>query len=276
MATIRPLLALVIGLCLSSITWADSTELLLEELETLREQVEARRETLRAELQQLDSFLGTGEADEDTPMALPEMPPVPAISAAAEAEAPFDIGADLFSRYVWRGTDFGNSASIQPWIAYAQGYFEVGAWSSYALTAAGAGANENDLYIAFSSGPFGLAITDYYFPEGNNFFDYDKDTGAHIVEISASLAIEEVSLLGAFNFWGDGDDSFYAEIAYAHALNSSVGISLAAGFGNGAYTTDNDPNLVNLSFGVEKGGYTAAYILNPEAETNFLVFGRSF
>ena len=30
-----------------------------------------------------------------------------------------DIGADVVSRYVWRGTQFGTGAHIQPYMSYA-------------------------------------------------------------------------------------------------------------------------------------------------------------
>ena len=41
------------------------------------------------------------------------------------AEAEIGIGADLVNRYVWRGADFGDGASIQPYISYASGPVEV-------------------------------------------------------------------------------------------------------------------------------------------------------
>ena len=35
------------------------------------------------------------------------------------ATAEISIGADVVSRYVWRGTDWGDGASVQPGIAYS-------------------------------------------------------------------------------------------------------------------------------------------------------------
>lgn len=43
------------------------------------------------------------------------------------ASAQFGLGADVVSRYVWRGTDFGNAASVQPYISYTAGVLEIGA-----------------------------------------------------------------------------------------------------------------------------------------------------
>lgn len=201
-----------------------------------------------------------------------------AVCAGVEnAYAQFSIGADLVSRYVFRGTDFGNSASIQPTLSYAAGGFEIGAWGSYAITAAGAGANENDLYISYSSGPFGLVLTDYYFPEGNDFFEYSDDAGVHILEIGGSYSAGVASLSAFYNFSGDDENSFYTELGIDVPYEvEDIGVSLFAGFGNGLYTTDTDFNAVNLGITVSSGPWSASYILNPEAETNFLVFGRSF
>ena len=77
------------------------------------------------------------------------------------AQAQLDFGADVVSRYIWRGTDFGDAVSAQPWISYSANGFEVGAWSSWAWD--DPAANENDLYVSYSTGLFGVAVTDYYF-----------------------------------------------------------------------------------------------------------------
>lgn len=52
------------------------------------------------------------------------------------------LGADVVSRYIWRGTDFGESMSVQPGLSLSVGALTVGTWASYAISAPGAGANE--------------------------------------------------------------------------------------------------------------------------------------
>ena len=54
-----------------------------------------------------------------------------------------------------------------------------------------------------------------------------------------------------------------------------LGLNAVLGLGNGAYVLDVDPNIVNLALTASKGNYWASYILNPDADTNFLVFGYS-
>ena len=228
--------------------------------------------------------------------------------AAVPANAGVGFGADVVNRYVWRGTDFGNAVSIQPGMSISHGNIEIGAWSSWAIS--GGGANENDLYASFSSGPIGITLTDYYFPgltEDDDFFSYnnysaeeleeDKDgdgeldkSNPHILEISASLAPDGVPLsaLVAYNFFGDTDNSFWAEATYDLGEIEETAVSVTAGLGNGVYTyeLDEDPeddkapedtiDLVTVGLNMSKGDYFASYILNPNRESTFLVFGRSF
>ena len=206
--------------------------------------------------------------------------------SAVPAQADVDIGADLMSRYIFRGTDFGDAVSIQPAISYTNGPIEVGAWAAYPITSAlgfgddgtleSAGANEHDLYITYSTGPLGVTLTDYYFPQKNDVFNYEDEDGIHQLEISATYEAGPLSLMAGFFFWGDSENSYYGEVSYGLVSDDEMEISLTGAFGNGVYTTDNDPNVVIAAINVSKDEYTASYILNPEAETNYLVFGRSF
>ena len=199
--------------------------------------------------------------------------------AAVPADAGVGFGADVVNRYVWRGTDFGNAVSVQPGMSISHGNIEIGAWSSWAIT--DGGANENDLYASFSSGPIGITLTDYYFPgltEDDSFFSFSNDDAVHVLEISASFALDSMPLsaLAAYNFSGDSDNSFWVEATYDLGEMEETAVSVTAGFGNGVYTTDTDPALVSVGLNMGKGDYFASYILNPDRESSFLVFGRSF
>ena len=85
------------------------------------------------------------------------------------------------------------------------------------------------------------------------------------------------SVMGAFNFSGDSEDSFWvqAPLPLEALFSDDVEVNLTVGVGNGVYTTDTDPNLA-VSIDVSSGDYFAQYILNPETEITFLVFGTSF
>lgn len=190
------------------------------------------------------------------------------------------LGADVVSRYVWRGTDFGNSVSVQPALSLAIDKIEIGAWGSYPLTAtaAGAGANENDLYATLRAGPVSFTLTDYYFPETMNFFDYSDKDGFHILEISAATSIKNFSFMGTVNVSGDANNSIYAEMGYAAYEKDGYTVNLMAGAGNYVYIHDpsGDFNWVNLGLTASKGSLFTSFILNPELETDFFVFGYSF
>ncbi len=204
-----------------------------------------------------------------------------AIAAAgwpAAAPAEIGLGADVVSRYVWRGADFGDAVSVQPGIAWSKEALEIGAWSSWAIS--GSGGAENDLYISYSTGAVSVTVTDYFFPPGD-FFNYSDEDGVHILEVSAGVDLGMASVMAAFNFLGDADDSFWVEASVPlAALSGDTEVGLTVGAGNGAYTNggsaEGDPGLVSISLDVSDGDYFASYILNPDSETTFLVFGRSF
>jgi hypothetical protein len=178
------------------------------------------------------------------------------------------IGADVVSRYVWRGTDYGNAAAIQPSIETSVGPVTIGAWGSWSISPgpADASGNECDLYASTTVGPVGVTLTDYFFPSytgTDSLFNMDK----HVIELSAGMDISSVSLLLASNVSGDDDNSTYVELSCG---------SLSLGLGNGAYSTDGEFAPVSIGFSASKDNYSASYIINPDKETSFLVFGVSF
>lgn len=182
------------------------------------------------------------------------------------AQAEPVIGLDVVSRYVWRGTDFGNAASIQPSIQYSKAGFTLGAWGAWAVNGA-PGGNENDLFLSRQIGPVEVTLTDYFFPGysgAEDIFDLDD----HIIELSGSFTIGPIDALIASNLSGDDDNSSYLELSYG---------LVSLGMGNGFYTVKDDPdfNLVSVAFTATRDIYTISYILNPEQKTSFLVFGLS-
>lgn len=217
------------------------------------------------------------------------------VNAQEESESPFSIGADLVSRYVWRGTDFGNSPAIQPGVSFSKGGFEVGAWGSYSFSSNTGGA-EADLYAGYSF-DFGLSlgVTDYYFPGESLDFGGTVDSmgmmmgslapsrsgayfsgDAHAIEIAAGYDIGNLSLLAGYFLSGD----VYGEVSYSFG-----DVSLFVGAGNGAYTLDGEFMLCNVGLGIEKEiPITESFslpmfgqlILNPDSQQVHWVVGVSF
>lgn len=206
----------------------------------------------------------------------------------SDLKAQVSTGADLVSRYVWRGTDFGNSAAIQPTIEYSKDGFAIGAWGSYALST-NIGGSEADLYVSYSVENFSIGITDYYFPgEGfanspgtvpitsGNYFDYEN---AHLFELNLGYAIESFSISANY-FFANLNDDLYFELGY-----NIENVDLFAGIGNESYTSDGEFNLVNVGLSASRDieitetfalPVFGSVVLNPDSEQLFLLFGLSF
>jgi hypothetical protein len=198
--------------------------------------------------------------------------------------SPIDIGVDLMSRYVWRGTDYGASPSIQPYMELGVGGFALGFWGAYTTNLPGV--QEMDLYATYTfNDVVTIGVTDYFFPDevfGYDYFEFQKDSTCHILEGMASFnGLENLPLTFTvgYNFAGDSQNSTYVELGYSFSI-----LDIFVGAGNGFYTTDGEFNVVNLGIGVSKDiaiterfslPVSASFITNPEAGKVFFVFGIS-
>ena len=208
---------------------------------------------------------------------------------SALGQASVSGGADFVSRYVWRGFDFGNSFSIQPALSLGAGGFELGFWGSYPLTNA-SDYHEMDLYASYSVSDFSILATDYYFPApGVKYGDY-KDPGSHTIEVGLSYAGSEsfpLSLAAYMNVYNDDDNTVYFEVGYSTEVQE-VGLDLFVGGTPGGdkvmyYGTDKF-NLINVGLTASKEikitdsfslPVFASYIVNPNEEVAYLLFGVS-
>ena len=210
-----------------------------------------------------------------------------ALPLTAHAQA-VSIGADIVNRYVWRGLDFGEAISIQPSLEFSSGPVTLGTWGSFAAN--DGSANEHDLYLSVAAGPFSFGITDYYFPTGTSeFFNFDGDgNGSHWIEPFASFGGTEIfplSLYAGVMVHNDPDNSVYLQADYPFKIDGfDLNATLAVvPMESAFYLTD--------GFAVTAVGLTAgraipitesfslpvsvSYILNPEIERTYLVFGIS-
>ena len=243
--------------------------------------------------------------------------PLVAVALVAAASAPaaaqsVSLGADVVSRYVWRGLDFGESMSVQPGLTVSLGKLEFGAWGSYSVSAGGASANENDLWASFthefeSGGALSLGLNDYYFP-GPDAAGF-RDGDAHTQEVWASMSGPESLPLSVYAGLllddADRDDcpddedcstsSLYVEVGAP--LMEAEGVELAAhlGYVGGKsvfYQTTGDPGdkedaggatVVNVGvtasteLGITESfapPVSVSYLVNPAKSVNraYLVF----
>ena len=191
-----------------------------------------------------------------------------------------DLGADLVSSYVWRGTQFGSGSHIQPYMDLKSGNLSGGIWGSFPTSAKGGG-NELDLWMSYDFGPLALTITNYTFPgEGGVYSKGEGLFNGDYTELSASTSIGGVDLSAGY----------FTEVEALYIeLGTSIGaVDVALGYGDDsadAFYADGESGLINMSFSGSKDiqitdSYSlpvfGSFIINPEAETAFLVFGISF
>ena len=191
-----------------------------------------------------------------------------------------DFGADVVSSYVWRGTQFGSGAHIQPYMELGSGNLTGGVWGSFPTSAMGGG-NELDLWVSYDFGPLALTATNYTFPgEGGVYSDGEGIFDGEYTELAASTSIMGVDLSAGYF---TEVEALYVELGF-----STGAVDIAIGYGDDqgdAWYADGGSGIVNMSFSGSKDisiteNYSlpvfGSFILNPEAETAFLVFGISF
>jgi len=225
----------------------------------------------------------------------------------AQKVNPFKANVDFMSRYVWRGTDYGNSPSIQPSISYTNSNITVGTWAAYTTNTQSL--QEVDIYVSYAfSKLFSLTITDYFFPNQDNsndkYFNYNDTSTRHVIEASANYTFSKkipLSLLVATNIYGadarrinyDGSMgtkqfSTYAELNYIFKnIQVFLGSNLThenKNIGETGYY-GNSIGVINLGATVTKQikfteiynlPLTISLITNPQTQKIFLVAGFSF
>ncbi len=210
----------------------------------------------------------------------------------------FILGADVVSRYIWRGLDLGSDPAVQPYFLWNKGGFSLGTWGSYGLNGKFA---EADLMISYNYKFVTIGITDFFFPiEGfnvnNDYFNYQSGETGHAIEGSLKLSGPDkipVSFLVGTVFYGADIDSAqnnkystYMELSYPVSTKK---IDLQ--FFIGAVVND-IPNLyadgagiINLGFKATKQlkisdkysmGAFFSLVINPKYENLHLIFGLNF
>lgn len=200
-------------------------------------------------------------------------------SLISPLHAQIEIGADVMSRYVWRGTDFGNSPSIQPSLSYSAGNLTIGGWAAMATNGNPAG-SEIDFYASYTLGAFSLNVTDYTFPEAptGNYFDAES----HFVELGLAYdgsGVLPISISTGMFVTNDDDYSIYTQLGYSFSnVELFLGFTPAAsalygtqkaGVVSTGLSTSKDVQL-SETFGITLKGSVVA---NPYSNNGFLLFG---
>jgi hypothetical protein len=210
---------------------------------------------------------------------------IPAISQE-DPVSHFNVGADIYSNYIWRGTKFGTGPAFQPSIKYSGSLLTIGAWGSVDFS----GYQEADLYLSLSL-PAGLSLglTDYYYP-GLKYFDYSDTSGSHAFEINLGFSKGNFSLTANYIINKAGGAASLGGDKYFQAGYSFKSFNVFIGAGDGWHTYDpatgNDKFAVcNLGLGTSKNirvtesfsiPVTGQLVFNPDKEQMYLVVGFTF
>jgi len=206
--------------------------------------------------------------------------------------SPFEVslGTDVVSRYIWRGTDFGRSPSIQPTLKLSAFGVSVGAWGAFTMSNT-TPTQEADLFLSYTTTNNLLTFTvnDYFFPNDtvvrNRYYNYKESETAHILEGTVTLNPSEnfpFGLLAGYNFFGaDKQNSIYLEASYNTTVKTiPLSIFCGATTDKGIYGTE--AGVINLGVKTTKEIqvsetfklpiYTSV-ITNPQAGNIFIVIG---
>ena len=166
---------------------------------------------------------------------------LPATSMAQD-KVELGVGADVVSKYIWRGTDLGGP-SVQPSLSVAYKGLSLTAWGSIGFDSEDD--KEVDLTLAYETGNFSLSVTDYWYPEYS---------GAHTFEAQIGY---DFGLLAA-NWYTNfaGDDEEYASYISLIAPFSLIGLDWEAEVGATPWGTDyygtDKFSVCDLSLGASK------------------------
>lgn len=204
------------------------------------------------------------------------------LSGSAPVFSQIGVGADIVSRYVWRGLELGgDSPALQPYVSLATNSgLEVGVWSSYNLVP-NAASNELDWYVSYSISDFSITVTDYTFPGADPDFDY-FDSNNHVLEVMLGYS-GVVDVMAAINVLNDDQNSIYLQLGKSLEVGQSE-VGVFAGLvpmQSDYYLTDGFAPI-NLGFSGSRElkisddfglGVSGTYIVNPEMKKGYFIFG---
>ncbi len=157
------------------------------------------------------------------------------LSIPAFAQDDFEIipSVDLVSKYVWRGVDNG-PASIQPALTAAYKGLSLELWGSTDFTTP---AKEFDITLGYEINGLSLAVTDYWWTDGDS--RYGDYTNNHAFEGSIGYYFGDrvpLSLTWSTMFAGGLDKERDGKLDYSTFIEANYdfsikGIDLTAGIG---------------------------------------------
>lgn len=214
--------------------------------------------------------------------------------ATAQEKIEASVGADLVSKYIWRGQNCGNGA-IQPSASLSYVGLSLSAWGSYGIVDAG-DSKEFDLTLAYTIGGFTIGITDYFIADDDaDYFMYEAHKTYHTFEANVGydfglLALNWYTVFaGADGVNSDGDRAYssYVELSAPFKLGGlDWGFAIGAvPYATSFYADVNGFAVTNVTLSASKDiditpsfklPLFASITANPAASKAYFTVGLSF
>ena len=203
-----------------------------------------------------------------------------------------DLGADIVSRYVWRGMDQGVSGGcFQPSMSFGYKCFTLGARGSTGIS--DLNAKEFDISLGYSVGNFSATLTDYFWAGEEAAYGHYSDD--HFFEIALSYTVADKLNIGwatmftggksaEYNADGDRMYSTYISLSY-DAEVGGVALTPAIGINPWESQFDDEFSILDISLTASKEiKFTDSFslpvfvqaIASPAKDRTYLVFGMTF
>jgi len=163
----------------------------------------------------------------------PETPDTNSTSVDTNKVSPFTFDGYLFSRYVWRGVNFGASPSIQGQLAYTTSGFTAGCFVAKSLNGNAVGfSNTSNIFLSYKYKGVSLTVDDYFFYDEDNldrYLDW-SDTTLHFIETRLRYDGERCYGFAGYNVYGAegiNKDAVYLEVGYKFPKHD---LSIFAGY----------------------------------------------
>lgn len=214
-------------------------------------------------------------------------------SLCAQDKPEVSVGADVVSKYVWRGFDQGSGASLQPTLGLSYKGLSLSAWGSTSFSELEP--QEVDLSLGYSIGGFGILLTDYWWAGLSSPYGHYKD--GHYFEGTLSycfgdrlpLTLSVSTMFAGADKKPNGDQNFstYFNAAYDFncpgeiTLTPSIGVSTASYL----YTGEEISGITDISLKASKEikvtdsfsiPIFAQFTVSPVADKTYLTFGLTF
>jgi hypothetical protein len=204
----------------------------------------------------------------------------------AKKKSPYSLNSDFVTSYLWRGMQISNVPNIQPYMSFAKGGFQAGAWGSLSINGE---YSELDLNVSYTIRNLVLTVSDYFVLSDyqGDYFNYSNNTTGHSFEGSIMFKGTEklpLQILAATFFYGSDVDyygkryySTYFEATYSFPeIDLILGVSPWKSIYSSGFGVVNTGLRLNKEIKITKDisiPVNLSIIANPVDENIFLVAG---